>query len=170
MIRFSLPHFAVTAALCAADDARYDLAFHDARGSLRRRVRRAHTPVRVTAEELESSAGRQMVGVPPGMAEGVRRMEEGMRRDLPRDQTFPVHGRLLADPAGWLWAAEHAAPLAPPPRWSVFARGRWMGTVQAPARQMGPGRVLGIAHDELEVPHVRLHRVRKPGEGGRNRP
>ena len=43
--------------------------------------------------------------------------------------------------------------------------GRWLGTVEMPAgprvREIGDDYVLGTATDELDVEHVRLHRLVK---------
>lgn len=148
--------------LLIADAARYELAEHGADGRLVRLVRRAAQPEPVTdvdraawAEQRQGSAG-----------DRFRQMREGLAAATP----FPEHKSWFAgvrlDAEGNAWVQRHAAPGAGTP-WDVFdAEGRLLGTVTVPAglrvTQIGADFVVGVWTDELDVPHVRVHRLHRP--------
>jgi hypothetical protein len=56
-----------------------------------------------------------------------------------------------------------------PGRWTVFdPEGRMLGTVATPARfrvfSIGTDYVLGVWRDDMDVEHVRLFTLEKPGQ------
>jgi hypothetical protein len=148
--------------LLIADNARYELAEHGADGRLVRLVRRAADPEPVTDADRAAWAEQQRQG-----ASGrFRQMRERLTAAMP----FPEHKSWFAgvrlDAAGNAWVQRHAAPDAGTP-WEVFdAEGRLLGTVTTPTglrvTQIGADFVVGVWKDELDVAHVRVHRLRKP--------
>jgi hypothetical protein len=154
----------------AGDDARYEVVLYAPDGSPRRRVRRAHVPVPVTKAELDSAfrEDRRVSGLPPGLAETMWQGMRSLRQALPRDRVFPAFGALRVDADENLWVEEYRRPVDAQPRWSVFdADGRWLGVVETrpgfAVHQVGADWILGVEHDEMDVPHVRMYPLRKPG-------
>jgi hypothetical protein len=140
-------------------------------GALRRLIRRAHQPRKVTEADLdahfERAAALRMQGLPPEVAARVKEMQRTQRDRVPQRATLPAFAQLLVDGAGNLWVRDPRPIEDEPHRWSVFdAEGGWLGTVETPAeltvRQIGTDWVLGTAKDEMDVEHVRMYRIQKP--------
>lgn len=125
-------------------------------------------------------------GVTPGESPSVdlvqimrgraQREVRGLPLTLPLvSDSLPAHGPFLVSPEGHLWIQEHATVselMSGRPdrtstnRWTVVSpEGRWLGTVQTPAglrvEDIDDEVVAGVWVDELEVEHVRLHRLVK---------
>jgi hypothetical protein len=88
---------------------------------------------------------------------------------LPVPATLPAFQNLEADPAGDLWARTYSAPGPGERIWSVFGPdGRWLGNVAFPDRfsplEIGPDYVLGRWADPLDVEHVQVRSLVKPGD------
>lgn len=154
-----------------ADNDRYEIRFLAPDGALRRIVRRAHEPVRVRDADVEAYFAvrdEDIAGLPAAQAAGLRRLRARQREVFPRRETLPAFADARVDAAGSLWVQDFRRPADEQPRWSVFdADGRWLGTVETPAglevHQIGPDWILGVQADELEVEHVRVYPLVKPG-------
>lgn len=168
------PHFTVRGdrAYVGVSD-RYEIGVYDARGGLLRLVRRAVDPVAVTDADVErfteeyverSLAARQSDDP------GARREAAEEVAAMPVPETFPAFDEIVVDVDGDLWVREYDRPAADGPwRWGVYdPDGRLLGTVETPRDlqilQIGGDFVLGRAEDELEIEHVRLYELVKPGE------
>jgi hypothetical protein len=148
--------------LLVADNARYELVERRPDGAVVRLIRRSGEREPVTEAERAAYLERRR-----GATDArFRQAQERMLKSLP----FPQHKSWFAgvrlDAAGNAWVQRHAAPDADTP-WEVFdAEGRLLGTVTTPAglrvTQIGPDFVVGVWKDELDVAHVRVHRLRKP--------
>jgi hypothetical protein len=155
----------------AGDTDAFQIEHRGPDGALRRLIRRPHEPRRVTEADLDAfharQAGMRMVGLPPEMEAQAREMQRTRRERVPHRATLPAFAELLVDATGNLWVRDPRPGEDAPYRWSVFdADGRWLGAVETPAdlrvRQIGDGWMLGTARDELDVEHVRVHRIQKP--------
>ena len=108
---------------------------------------------------------------PPEQLSGLKQMWRG----FPRAPTVPVLRSVHMDVQGNLWVAPFYLAGAEPPPFEVFAPdGTWLGSValppgldrgfiqyQAPYMEIGADYVLGVWNDELDVPYVRMYRLRK---------
>ena len=148
--------------LLIGDNARYELAEHGADGRLLRLARRTVDAEPVTDADRAAWAESQHGST----GDRFRQLRERLVAATP----FPEHKAPFAgvrlDPAGNAWVQRHPAPGAATP-WDVFGPdGRFLGTVDTPAglrvTQVGADFVVGVAMDELDVPQVRVHRIRKP--------
>jgi hypothetical protein len=146
------------------DNARYELAEYGADGKVTRLIRRDVPREPVTdadrAHYLEANRA-------PGEARH-RQAHERMLAAV----TFPAHKSwfrgVRLDPQGNAWVERHGAPGGDIP-WDVFdADGHLLGTVAMPqgleVMEIGEDFVVGQWKDEMDVPHVRVHRIEKtPG-------
>jgi hypothetical protein len=140
-------------------------------GALTQLIRRRFTPVPITSE-MQAAAraifARQLESASIS-SEQIQRLLERM----PFASTLTAHARMIVDDEGALWVNEadaeailaETAPLTGVGHvWSVFtADGRWLGRVQMPSNltvlAISANSVAGTARDELDVEHVRLHRL-----------
>lgn len=143
-------HIAVGAATFHATAAdTFKLAAYTPDG---RRIRVVHKP-----HETER--------VPDAALESFEAM--GIRFD-PRP-TYPTISAVLLDAGDNLWVKEFPTDTETPATWFVFdAAGHLLGTVSMPDRfhpyHIGSNFVLGVWRDDLDVEHVRLHRLVKAPE------
>lgn len=114
-----------------AQSDRYEARFLAPDGTLRRIVRRAHDPVRVTEADRDAHFDGEEArsgGFPPSEAAEFQRLRARRREVLPRRETFPAFNDALADTEGNLWVEQYPRPGEAQPRWDVFGRdGRWLG-------------------------------------------
>jgi len=77
--------------------------------------------------------------------------------------SVPAYSELLVDTAGNVWAKAGDAS----GWWFVFDSRQYVGRVQLPpdldVKQIGPGFVLGVQKDELDVEHVKAYQLRVAG-------
>lgn len=144
---------------------RYEIGRYAPDGTLELLLRRAHTHLPVTAEHV--AAYRQEV-LENLDSDNRRRQFERMLAAMPIPETMPAFSRLLVDADGDLWVAAYEPPGAEATTWTVYdPGGRMRGALTLPANltvyDIGSDYVLGLWHDELDVPHVRLHRLVKRG-------
>lgn len=159
--------------LYAGENGRYEIREYTPEGALRAVVRREHEPVAVNEEDVrrhfeEEDRESDLSGFPPAARAQLLKMKEEQRAKLPHRNSLPAYADVEADEAGNLWVEEYRKPGDGQPRWSVFdPEGRWLGTVSTPAGldiyQIGTDWILGRTEDELDVQHVRLYRLEKPG-------
>lgn len=128
-----------------------------------RRIIRTGTPMpAVTEEYLEAAFESQLEAMPPEMREQM-----ATRREEPHaGKVVPPFSAVEIDEAGNLWLADYDDYIRTPGTWSVHdADGRLIARVRMPERfqvmHIGTDFVLGVERDELDVEHVRLHRIVK---------
>ncbi|MGH7469522.1 MAG: 6-bladed beta-propeller [Longimicrobiales bacterium] len=142
-------------------------------------LRRPFTRERVTPEDRENMI-RQLVAMArsnpveggPAVAERI----EARLRTLARfADVRPLYSKMVEDADQNLWI-EHYRLIVPdssgrnnqPGRWSVFARtGAFLGELEVPpsftVSSITNDQVLGFLKDELDVEHVRMYGLIKPG-------
>ena len=140
-------------------------------GALTQLIRRPFTPVPITSEMKAAARAifaRQLQQLSMSAEQIQRRLER-----MPFASTLTTHARMIVDDEGALWVneadaqailARTASLTAAGNVWSVFAAdGRWLGRVQMPSNltvlAISANSVAGTASDELDVEHVRLHRL-----------
>lgn len=145
---------------------RYEIRFYDPEGVLRRIQR---TPV--APDPVEPSMIEEYV---EGVLEDVRGFEGEDAIPRYREQyeqaihgeRVPLFGKAFVDEDGRFWISRAVWPAFrdPPRDWDVFSEeGVWLGTLGAPegvdVLDARGDVILGIWRDDLDVPHVQLHRV-----------
>lgn len=116
-------------------------------GDLLQIVRVAHEAIPVAESDV---AARRSPGLP----------------DVPHPPTFPAHGSTLLDEEGQLWVEEFRKDEGAASRWIILSPdGAIIASLSLIPRftPMHAGRdyVLGIWKDEMDVEHVRLHRLER---------
>ncbi len=144
----------------------YEIRIHDQTGRLHTVLRRAHDPRPIT-DEMVATLKQQQLDAAQSPQSRTRVERRWAATQLPA--VLPPHGmRLLRDADDNLWIEEYQAP-GDTPAWSVFdAEGRWLGIVEFSSgfRPLDIGRdyVLGVWRDDLDVEHVQLYYLMKPGQ------
>ncbi|MEW5927216.1 MAG: 6-bladed beta-propeller [Gemmatimonadota bacterium] len=169
--------FGRSAAVAAVPDGffygssdRLEIGRYDESGKLLRLVRAPHSPRPVTPADVESfKEVRRRVLQDPRRAR-LRPLIEKSLAAMPYPETMPAHGEIRADPAGGLWVSDFRVSPDDAGRWTVFdPEGRMLGTVATPARfrvfDVGTDYVLGVWRDDMDVEHVRMYSLEKPGAG-----
>jgi hypothetical protein len=144
----------------AAHTDRYEIVRYTPAGvaDLVVRLERTAVPVasgdvaRFKAERLENAEAR------------FRQQTERNLQEMPFPATFPAFADLMADPDGNLWVLDYSRPGEERRHWTVFSpEGRALGMVETPAGlrilEIGRDYVLGVWQDDLDVEHVRMHRL-----------
>ena len=143
----------------------YELTFYDEDGRARRIIRR-QVEARVVDDALITEfIDGQLARIRASQGEAAAsQMQTRLREDQYGDHV-PLFQEVFVDGEERLWVGASEWPaMQSPKRWSVFAQeGYWLGDVVAPEglRVVDADRdlVLGIWRDELDVPHVQLHRL-----------
>ncbi len=150
--------------LFVAHNGSFDILAFEPGGDRTARIRLAGEPVPVGRDELERWKDAY---VTQGGGSAVwRAVREQAVRDAPFPETRPAHGELFADRVGNLWVAHWTPPgETSTVAWWVFGKdGGLRAAIETPAGatllDAGPGYVLTLEREELEVPYVRLYRVR----------
>jgi len=128
-----------------APGERFEVAVHRADGGISRIIRKAHSPEPVTdadREELRAAGG----------------------PDIPSPTSFPALTDMLLDDEGVLWVQEFSRDPDSSARWDTFdSQGRLLGVVDMIPRfrplHVGRDFVLGVWRDDMDVEHVRFHRL-----------
>lgn len=154
---------------------RYEIRLHDASGELRTVIRRDAQTHRVTDELRERAlemfteeAGR--AGAPPAMI-------RDLRERIPVADVLPVIGGVWhSAPDGRIWVGlVGPGPASGPPsvieEYDVYGPGgRYLGRVASPPgfelHRVDGALLYGSWRDSLDVPGVRVYRMREPEEGG----
>jgi len=136
----------------------YELALHALDGSVVRLVRKQHTPLRVTAGDIEAYREDKL--------STAREFWAGLFPHITFPEAMPAYRRALLDREGHIWVEEYRRPSDDMPRWTVFTPdGQLLGTLTAPKGlwiyEIGADYLLGRWRDELDVEHVRLYNLRK---------
>ena len=151
--------------LANSDAMSFDVYGADGRRSLTARVPTWDLTLAPGAVQAEIDA------LLPPDASATRRQRIGEILDLqPQRDVGPAFDELLVDSEGNVWLAtpKGRAGRLDPTSWVVFARdGAWQGSVRSPARfsvlDIGPDFVLGVRADELDVEHIELRGLVRPG-------
>jgi hypothetical protein len=180
--------FSPAASLAAGGDGvyygfpnRYEVTMYDRGGRVVRRIRRAHTPQRVT--EGERTAYREyalQAALSDRSHPTTRERAERFIGELVFAEEFPAFQTLLVDRAGYLWVKRYdyrdsfltpgpstTETIDVPTHWDVFdPEGVWLCSVELPARftpfEIGADYALGLARDADEIEQIHLYRLRKP--------
>lgn len=106
--------------------------------------------------------------------------KEQLMKEAVYSEHFPVYSLMLGDRTGNLWGRRYdvrerfytpgpssTKTIAAPTKWDVIdPRGRWLCTVELPARftplEIGNDYVAGVGRDEDDVEMVRVYRLVKP--------
>jgi hypothetical protein len=144
----------------------YEIGRYDPAGRLLRLVRGPREVRPVTPADVERYKEARRTGAD----ESARQRQERSLAAMPFPETMPAHGDIQADRAGNLWVSDYMVTPDDPARWTVFdPEGRMLGAVVTPARfrvhDIGEDYVLGVWKDELDVEHVRVFPLEKPGAG-----
>jgi hypothetical protein len=129
-------------------------------GEHRRTFRLLESVNRVTDAEWSAAIKREVaerINTPPGTIRDVY-------RGLEPPDVEPTFQRLIVDNEGWLWAQAYDVSSNDGVSWLLFdATGRGRGTVTMPeglsVNAISRGYVAGVWRDDLDVEHVRLHRI-----------
>ncbi|MGH7577843.1 MAG: hypothetical protein ACREM1_22320 [Longimicrobiales bacterium] len=182
-IAFRRPFFGKTAYYIAGQDRLYwamtdsfQINVDGLDGKLVTRIRRRHETRRFGAGEVTELIETAVTGHDvPAARPALRRVLE----ELPRSGTVPAFGWpdygpsygpiLMLDDDQNLWVAEYYMPGEARNARTVFAAdGTWLGTVELPDRfsptHIGSDFILGVWRDELDVEHIRLYELVKPGD------
>jgi hypothetical protein len=168
-IMVSAPPFGKTTVYAAAGDVLVvatqesaEIRVFGADGALRRLIRTGAPMPAVTEEHLSAWFERQRESMP-----AERREQMVTRPDWPdAGKVVPPFSAMEIDDAGNVWIADYDDRIRTPGTWSVHdAEGRLIARVRMPERfrpmHIGTDFVLGVERDELDVEHVRLHRLLK---------
>ena len=148
--------------ILVGDQMSFDIGVYSVDGRLLKSIRLSGTDLRITDDDIEGAIAQQLAGQPPERHAMLRSHYESM--DVP--EAKPAYGRLVVDAEGSLWVSEYAPYPYQPTSWRVFSRdGSLLGDVRVPERfevhQIGEDWILGTWRDEIDVEHVRLHRIDK---------
>ncbi len=148
----------------------YQVGRYDASGTLLRLVRRPQATRAVTPADIERYREARLKQAAEVRGGRFREMQEKSLAAMSYPETMPAYGRIQADRAGNLWVSEFQVTPEDPGKWTVFdPEGRMLGTVSTPARfrvlDIGEDYVLGVWKDDLDVDHVRMFALEKPGAG-----
>lgn len=145
---------------------RYEIGFYDGKGTLRRIMRRPVQPTAVDRSMIEEWIEANLDHVRQREGEGAVPRYRSRYEDALFGEHVPFFSTAFVDADGRLWMSGPTWPsLEEAPRhWSVFSdRGFWLGDLEAPERvRIVDSRgdlVLGIWRDDLDVPHVQVHRL-----------
>ncbi|MDE2751995.1 MAG: hypothetical protein OXI83_05405 [Gemmatimonadota bacterium] len=144
-----------------------------ANGDTVRILRIAGYPLGLTPAQAEAERDHrldipllQQTPMPPR----VQRLREFIE-NMPLPTTRPAYDDLIVDPSGavWLRPFRGASEQDGPEFWLVLdPAGRWLGSVEVPedfrVRDIGMDEVLGVWHDEMDVQHPQVLRLRREGE------
>lgn len=144
-----------------ADSYRIDVL--NMNGTLETSIRTSVPRGRVTAEMIARHRDSRLAVSDPE----VRRQRLKIIDATPFPDSMPAHGDLRVDARGYVWVEDYRPFADTAPRWQVFdGRGHWLGAVEMPADlrvlEIGEEYVLGRWKDELDVDHIRLHRLEGP--------
>lgn len=157
-----------------AAGAEFALEAYGGDGTLLRRVENTtFSPVPVEPGHVEAeiegrlAEAERMRERMPAMDAYVKKQKETLEK-LPAPEFFPPYQDLRTATDGHVWVQAYAPPGVEPTLWSVFdPEGRLLGEITLPesfaVTDLGPDYVLGTFVDELDVQHVRLHRLIQPG-------
>jgi hypothetical protein len=150
------------------DSKRFEIFVYGYDGTLLQIVRGPGEPAPVT-EELKADFRRMFldrVSADPTQQRNMPYYERTMA-ELPWAETVPAFSTLATDSEGNLWVGAYEVSQSfAPTQWMVFNdEGEWVTEVVVPARfrllDIGSDYLLGVWTDDVDVEHVRMHRLMK---------
>jgi hypothetical protein len=140
----------------------FELVRHNPQGDVTGVVRIPGWDLRLTDEDVEAYIQGRLSQTDEERRPGLRSELESM----PRPDTRPALGHLLADELGNLWVSEWAIDPDNPEVWTVLdPSGAWLGSLTVPERfspyVIGGDWVLGVEWDDLDVEYVAMYPLRK---------
>ena len=148
-----------------ATNEQFRLDWYDARGRLRRSIRRPWTAVMVTEADLRAQVDEWLESFPAGM-EGRKAKAREMWMAAPRLRAKPPYDRVVVSDSGDVWVEEYGEPgrKRRPSIYSVFDRiGRWQTQVSVPAGvepvAIGVRGMVATWHDQDDATHVRVYQL-----------
>jgi len=151
----------------------FSIQVFDREGILRRIIRRAETPRRVTRSDFDQWV-KQTIEIrdPPPEEKAEMRRTAG---ELSVAETMPAFRWIVVDSEDNLWVEEWEGVGWDQGRFSVFCSdGAWLGYVEIPEGlhqlrgdnrqqliEIGPDYLLGVWTDDMGVEQVRLYRIEK---------
>jgi hypothetical protein len=165
-------HYAVQAAAPGgfywATPDRYEIAFYDTDGTLRRMLRRPIERRPVEPGMIQQYIELQLDRIRRSQGEDAVAAYRPRYDDEQFGESLPLFSRALVDSDGRLWLAGTTWPgTGPPSRWSVFSpEGFLLGDVELPERltplDSRGDTLLAVWLDEFDVPHLQLRRLLSP--------
>lgn len=142
----------------------YEISVFDSRAALRTLVRLARSPVRVTDSDLAAYISAEL----EGSDEEKARAERERFEQMPMMEFRPAHGAISADREGFLFVEEFRAPGMESIPVNVFdPDGRLVGRFEISADteilEIGPGYLLALYEDSMDVEFVHLYELTRPG-------
>jgi hypothetical protein len=143
---------------------RYEISVFDSRGPLQRIVRVGRSPIRVTDAGVGLIVDAELTGYYENEVQGLRREFDRM----PRMEFEPAHGAITADSEGYLFVEDFRAPGVSTIRVNVFdPEGFLAGRFEVPADieilGIGPDYLLALYKDPMDMEHVQLYELTRPG-------
>jgi hypothetical protein len=140
---------------------RWEIRQYQADGALRRLIRRAEAPARLTEAMVDDYRARRLAELPDDEA---RRAEQRAWRGMPVPGTMPAYEGLTSDDDGNVWVRPYAPGGATAPAAMVFdSSGVLLGRIAMPAgwysTHIGGAFVLGVWRDPDGAEYVRLYRL-----------
>ncbi|MEW5926167.1 MAG: hypothetical protein AB1941_01650 [Gemmatimonadota bacterium] len=149
---------------------RYEIGAYSPGTGLQAVIRADRDPVPVTQQDIRDYREALVTLGGDGGARQDRQRDQ-LLDEAPYPETMPPLTALEVDAEGNLWAEEPRKPGSEQGSlWTVLSpQGVARGTVRLPrglrVKQIGVDWILGVALDENDVEHVRLHRLTKPAGG-----
>jgi hypothetical protein len=159
-------YFAGGNSIYIAENDSYEYRLHDPDGGLRTIVRRDFTPLPVTGDDVAQF--REAI-LDRARDTNLRRRWEGIYRDIPVPGSMPAYTEIHLDDLLNVWVLEYERPGSDEVRWTVFdSTGTMLGEVEGRTGvtpyHIGPSHMVGLWRDELDVEHVRVYEIEKPGQ------
>ena len=147
---------------CTAD--RYEISVIGTDGRLIRSIRVATPNREVTSADVARQREALLGRAKPAARQELERVYAAMT--VPK--TMPAYRDLRVDRIGNLWVEDYRVTDDDAPRWTVFdSTGRMLGALGTPRSlridEIGDDYVLGVFRDSVDVEHIRMHRLSKPG-------
>lgn len=147
------------------DQARFILNTYDATGAHR-------LSIRLTGRDQsmdEAVAGRAIERSLETLPEAERPARRRFLESVPLPESRPAFDRIVVAATGEIWVSEPALDPDDAVQWQVIDRtGRWLGAVDLPSafrlEAVAAGTVAGVWRDALDVQHLRVYRLLRPGD------
>jgi hypothetical protein len=144
----------------------YEVSAYGFDGDLELLIRLIRPNVRLTQLEIDQYIDDE---VRRATSDNERRRLRWVYGDMDFPEHLPPYSAFVADADGLLWIQDYPRSGAVEVTWRVFeASGVYVASVKTPNRlrvfEIGGDYVLGLWKDELDVEHVRLYALIKPGQ------
>ena len=144
----------------------YEIRVYSVTGELQMLIRGSGPDLAITESHINRFVSDQLSRT---TTDNQRRSWERQYRNMGFPKTFPAYSRLLLDKLGNLWVQGYLRPGESQPAWNVFgSEGMQIAEVSTPpglhVYEIGANYVLGKWQDELDIEHVQLYDLMKPGQ------